>query len=231
MLTGGRRLRPTARSSRWFRRLLRAALAWAVLDLVGAMSVAWCAPCVDATPRVPVRAKPSQPPFASQRPHKDYGPGTRHTWSSSTSWSKGKVMRCMLIARIYGGCGCVCCSVGGLVSLKAYVCVRFRWLRSLHTRHCARTERLVPYPFRARRTASPWVAAAGPVVPRRGSRGAAGGCRVDRGRAARGEFKLPTFRIVRLRSACRSAVTGSTMRATRLTDPIEQVGFFRCTLF
>jgi len=55
MLTGGRRLRPTARSSRWFRRLLRAALAWAVLDLVGAMSVAWCAPCVDATPRVPVR--------------------------------------------------------------------------------------------------------------------------------------------------------------------------------
>ena len=54
MLTGGRRLRPTARSSRWFRRL-RAALAWAVLDLVGAMSVALCAPCVDATPRVPVR--------------------------------------------------------------------------------------------------------------------------------------------------------------------------------
>ena len=81
------------------------------------MSVAWCGVLRVSMPhRVCLCAPPSQaqPPFASQRPHKDYGPGTRHTWSSSTSWSKGKVMRCMLIARIYGGCGCVCCSVGGL---------------------------------------------------------------------------------------------------------------------
>ena len=97
MLTGGLRLRRTVRSSRWFRqsfrrsfRRRRAALAWAVLDLVGAMSVTsiwWapcqavldlvgamsvtsCAPCVDATRRVPVRtaiAPPSQPPFDSHR--------------------------------------------------------------------------------------------------------------------------------------------------------------------
>jgi hypothetical protein len=148
MLTGGRRLRPTARSSRWFRRLLRAALAWAVLDLVGAMSVAWCAPCVDATPRVPVRAKPSQPPFASQRPHKDYGPGTRHTWSSSTSWSKGKVMRCMLIARIYGGCGCVCCSVGGLTEFESLrVCaVSVAALTPHSTLRANRTPCTVPVP-------------------------------------------------------------------------------------
>jgi len=52
MLTGGRRLRPTARSSRWFRRLLRGR-SRSCGRHVG--RVVRCAPCVDATPRVPVR--------------------------------------------------------------------------------------------------------------------------------------------------------------------------------
>jgi hypothetical protein len=81
-------------------------------------------------------------------------------------------MRCMLIARIYGGCGCVCCSVGGLseTESRTYVCgfgMGFGARSTPHSGHCARTERLVPYPFRARHRQSPG-AAAGPVPPAAG---------------------------------------------------------------
>lgn len=127
------------------------------------MSVAWCGVLRVSMPhRVCLCAPPSQaqPPFASQRPHKDYGPGTRHTWSSSTSWSKGKVMRCMLIARIYGGCGCVCCSVGGL-SESLRVCAVSVRSTPHSTLRVNRTPCTV-YPFRARHRQSPGAAAGVP---------------------------------------------------------------------
>jgi hypothetical protein len=125
------------------------------------MSVAWCGVLRVSMPhRVCLCAPPSQaqPPFASQRPHKDYGPGTRHTWSSSTSWSKGKVMRCMLIARIYGGCGCVCCSVGGLSETESLrVCAVSVRSTPVSTLDTAREPNALYRTRSARATASPRV--------------------------------------------------------------------------